>query len=124
MGTSSGIAAPATVRVVTGLVQGLVLYFLYRAADLHGWPATDGPVFAPLLVVSLLLPVVVIVGVGNMRARTLAVWTLGATLLLVGLTVHDLMRDPDRLGTAWSLWALGGRLDVPPDPRLFPSTRL
>ena len=124
MSTSPGGAAPAAVRVVTGLVQGIALYLLYQAADSQVWPATDGLVFAPLLVVAWFVPIVVLMGVGNMRGRTLVVWTLFAVLLLLGLTVHDVLRDPDRLGSAWSLWALGSRIDSSPDLRLFPSTRL
>jgi hypothetical protein len=124
MSTLARITTPVAVRIVTGLMQGLGLCVLYQASESRTWPATDGLVFAPLLVIACLLPIVILMGVGSMRARTLGIWTLGAALLLVGLTIHDVFRDPDRLGSMWSLWTLGSSMGGTPDLRLFPSTRL
>jgi len=124
MSTLARIATPAAARIVTGLIQGLVLYFLYQSVESGIWPATDGIVFAALLVLAWCLPIVVLMGLGNMRASTLAIWTLGAALLLVGLAVHDVLRDPERLSGMWSLWTVGSPMDSKPNLRLFPSSRL
>ena len=43
-------------RAAIGLAQGLALYLLYSAADDRVWPATQGLIFAPLLLVALAVP--------------------------------------------------------------------
>jgi hypothetical protein len=42
----------------------------------------------------MLVPIIVIAGLGNVRPRTLAVWTVVATALCAGLAVYDIFRDP------------------------------
>ena len=59
MRESSGIT-----RAAIGLAQGFALYFLYQAFDAKTWPATDGLVFAPLVLVG------VIVGVQTFNAQS------------------------------------------------------
>ncbi|MCD6075604.1 MAG: hypothetical protein K0Q70_2487, partial [Rhodospirillales bacterium] len=87
------------VRLAIGLAQGLGLYLLYKAIELKTWPATDGLVFAPMVLVVMLVPLVAIVGWGNLHRRTLALWVATATLVLVGLAIHDLLRGTD--STFW-----------------------
>lgn len=84
----------ALTRALVGLAQGVVLYLLYRASEIKGWPATEPLVFAPLLVVAVFVPVAVIAGLGNLRARTLAVWAMLAAAVCAGLAVHDIFSDP------------------------------
>lgn len=84
----------AAVRLAIGLVQGAVLYLLYRAAAPGGaanavWPATQPELFAPLLLVALFLPVMLLAAVGRLRPRTLAIWTVGAAAGLALLGWHD-----------------------------------
>ena len=43
-------------RLTIGLLQGLALYLLYRAQEAGAWPATQGLVFVPLLLVMLAGP--------------------------------------------------------------------
>jgi Domain of unknown function (DUF4153) len=50
--------------------------------------------FAPLLVVAILVPTVVVAGLGNMRLRTLAAWTAVATAVCAGLAMYNIFRDP------------------------------
>lgn len=113
-----------SIRIATGLVQGLALYLLYSAADSRVWPATVGLIFAPLLVIAWCLPIVILASVSNMRARTLAVWSGGATLLLAGLTVHDVLRDPDRLSGAWTFWSLWVSAEDQPGRGIWPTMQL
>ncbi len=84
----------ALVRACVGLAQGVALYLLYRAAEIKGWPATEPHTFAALLAVALFVPVVVVVGLGNLRMRILAVWVVLAAACCAGLAVYDVFREP------------------------------
>ena len=77
----------AVLRLIIGAVQGGALYFLYYASEMHAWPATSGLLFAPLLFVALFIPLGVSLGVGNLRAATLAVWA-GAATVVVAAVAH------------------------------------
>lgn len=77
-------------RLGVGLVQGLALYLLYSAVDAKAWPATDGLVFAPLLFVSLFVPLLIAVSLGNLRAVTLAVWAVVGAVIVAGLAWYDI----------------------------------
>jgi hypothetical protein len=90
-GQSPGVMSA---RLVVGLAQGIALYLLYAASDDKTWPATDGYVFAPLVFVSLYVPLIVLVGLGNLRAVTLAVWTLLAAAIVAGLGWYGIWRWP------------------------------
>src|SRR5262249_24598394 len=66
----------------------------------------DALVFAPLLAVAMLVPIVVLVGLGNLRPRTLVPWAVVAAALCAGLAFHDLFRDPVawRIAPSARLW--------------------
>ncbi|MFT4912427.1 MAG: hypothetical protein ACI9YM_001002 [Brevundimonas sp.] len=90
----------ALVRIGIGLAQGLVLYLLWRSVGsgygdtaVRAWPATTPSLFAPLLLVSLFLPVVLLAGVGRLRLTTLAIWSAVAGVALAGLAWHDVARQ-------------------------------
>ena len=90
----------ALARIGIGLAQGLVLYLLWRSvgsgygADaVRAWPATIPTLFAPLLLVSAFLPVVLLAGVGRLRLTTLALWTAVAGVTLALLAWHDVARQ-------------------------------
>ncbi|HKW53177.1 MAG TPA: DUF4153 domain-containing protein [Stellaceae bacterium] len=91
-------------RLVTGLAQGVALCLLYSAAENGYWPATHGLVFAPLLLVACLVPIVVLNGVGNIRPRSLLIWAAAAAVVLAGLAVHDIARGAD--GGNGAVWGL------------------
>src|SRR5262245_33632162 len=84
----------AWTRALVGLAQGITLYLLYRASEIKGWPATEPLAFAALLFVAAFVPVIVVAGLANLRARTLAAWALAATVVCVGLAAYDIFRDP------------------------------
>lgn len=81
------------IRLATGLLQGLSLWWLYRTVAtgdvtrLH-WPATRPEVFGPLSMILVMVPVLLLAGAGRMRWRTLALWLLGATAFLALLGWH------------------------------------
>lgn len=80
-------------RLITGLLQGLALYALYFAAEHGSWPRTLPAVFGALALAAGYAPVVVLAGVGRLAKRTLALWTLAATLALALLGWHDVARQ-------------------------------
>ena len=111
---SASIPTPsslALIRAVIGLAQGLVLYLLYRAQETHTWPATDGMVFAPILLVSVFVPLLILAGLNSLRLRTLIFWTLLATITLAGLALHDIVRELYQ--------AHGSTLRIVPSPTLL-----
>lgn len=81
-----------TLRLCIGLLQGLLLYFLYYVLQAKLWPATNPWVFGPLVAIVSVVPVLMVQGMGNIRWKTLLIWGVGAALLLWGLTFYDLWR--------------------------------
>jgi Domain of unknown function (DUF4153) len=104
-------------RFALGLLQGGALALLYYAYDLHRWPATDGAMFAPLLMLALFVPLIVIQAMRMLRFSTLIGWTIVATALVAGLAYYDIWR-------AWPQdWVIAG---MPPfagewQPHVLPS---
>jgi hypothetical protein len=99
---SRNLPAVPAVRLATGVAQGVALCLLYNTAENGYWPATHGLVFAPLLLVACLVPIIVLSGVGNLRPRSLSIWAGAATLLLAGLAIHDIARGGD--GSNGDVW--------------------
>ncbi len=105
-------------RLIVGLAQGLALYLLYYAHEQKVWPATDPDLFAPSLLVFLFVPLLVLQGLGNLRKRTLIVWTVLAAAVAAGFAWYDVWH-------AWPTdmqWANGAQLavvHVTPSPRVF-----
>src|SRR6185503_7526763 len=81
---------PLMARAAIGLLQGFALYLLYIAYDERTWPVTDGLVFAPVLLVSLFVPLLALQALGNVRSFTLAAWCGAATLIIAGLGFYDI----------------------------------
>jgi hypothetical protein len=116
MQTSSITFSSTAARLVIGLAQGIALHLLYLAAEKGVWPATHGMVFAPLLLIAWFVPVILLLGLGNMRLRTLVAWGIAVTLLLGGLAVHDIARGGEASDSYW-IWGV----HAAGAPRLFPS---
>lgn len=79
-------------RVGIGLIQGLLLYGLYRAADGKVWPSTDPALFGGLALAIGFAPVAALAGVGRLRWPVLAIWIGVAALTLFLLGWHDVAR--------------------------------
>ncbi|HEY1073662.1 DUF4153 domain-containing protein [Brevundimonas sp.] len=91
-----GARGLAAARIGVGLVQGLLLYVLWRSAaqseglsDALTWPATQPPLFAALALACAFTPVMLLAGVGRLSVRTLALWGLIAAAALALLGWHD-----------------------------------
>lgn len=91
------------IRLAIGAVQGLALWWLYKATETgpyvdgmlppRDWPASAPALFAPLVLTFLFVPVLLLAGVGRMRGRTLALWAVAATAVLALLGWHDVARQ-------------------------------
>jgi len=79
-------------RIGIGLIQGVLLYLLYTALQDKLWPATTPLLFAPLVLLGVLLPVLLISALGQMPRRTLAGWVSAAAIAIVLLAIHDVWR--------------------------------
>jgi len=92
----AGRARPrlAAARLALGLGQGLALYLLWRAIATGTWPATDRTTLAASMAIAAFLPVVLLVGMGRMRSRTLGLWSALVLVVLVGLAAHAVGRSP------------------------------
>jgi hypothetical protein len=80
------------VRLAAGLVQGLLLYWLYSASRDVAWPATTPYLMVPLTTLALILPVLLISSLGHLAPRKAAAWLLVALLVLLALSLHDAWR--------------------------------
>ena len=90
----------AIARFIVGLAQGALLYAVYNALQHKAWPATDGQIFAPLLLVSIFLPIILVSGLGHITFKRLVLWTAAATVIVWAVGFYDVWRlAPD--GINW-----------------------
>jgi len=107
------------VRLLVGLAQGALLYWLYRAGKDGFWPASAPYVMVPLFTLGLMLPAVLISSLGHMAQKKTALWTLAVAGLLLLLSLHDAWRSmgisaadadpgrPERFMPSWVLLMFG-----------------
>ena len=79
-------------RLGLGLAQGVVLSALNFAFENKAFPATVPLLFAPLVTVTLFVPILASHGLGNLRHQTLIAWTIAAALIVAGLAFYDVWR--------------------------------
>lgn len=105
----------AALRLAAGLLQGLLLYCLYRASEAHAWPSTEPFLFAPLVLLGVLWPVLLISSLSHLAPRKILLWLLVSGLVIGALACHDIWRE----GSAYPM--LGGtrRGGELPSPLLF-----
>ncbi|HYM17855.1 MAG TPA: hypothetical protein VEU06_04775, partial [Micropepsaceae bacterium] len=103
-------------RTIVGLLQGLALYLLYVAYDDRSWPATNGYVFAPILLTWSFAPVLALQGLSNLRTRTLLFWIAAAILVVVSLGFYDI----------WHAWPVetSPNVSAAARPTVLPSFQL
>ncbi|TWB17315.1 uncharacterized protein DUF4153 [Nitrospirillum amazonense] len=83
-------------RLVAALVQAAGLYLLAEAATKPlAWPATVPELFTPLAMVLSLIPLLALLGVGQIAWRPLLIWILVATVIVAGLGYHTEARLPE-----------------------------
>jgi hypothetical protein len=79
-------------RLAVGLVQGLLLYWLYAASRDVAWPATAPYLMVPLMLALLVWPVLLVSSLGHLAPRKAAAWLLAALVVLLALATHDVWR--------------------------------
>jgi hypothetical protein len=79
----------APIRLLVGLLQGLVLYGFYRASTDHVWPATAPILYVALLVAAIVGPALLMLGIGNLPHRVTALWVVAASAIVAGLGAYD-----------------------------------
>ncbi len=67
-------------RLFIGLAQGIAIYLFHS-------PAVNAPIWFWEL---YLIPLILILGVGNLRLKTLLIWSVTATILLYGFSVYNI----------------------------------
>jgi hypothetical protein len=82
-------------RILIGLLQGVLLYAVYRAVQQQALPATEPLLFAPLALAGLLVPPILISSLGHMAPRQLLLWGAVSVLVLAGLGCYDAWRVAD-----------------------------
>lgn len=81
-------------RLAIGLIQGAALYLLYHAEETRIWPATQGLIFAPALLVFLFIPLLLSQALGEMAWARSALWAVAAAVVLALVAAFD----------NWSAW--------------------
>ena len=106
------VVAPriAVTRLLAGVLQGVLLYWLYSAAQGKTWPATQPSLLAPLMLIGLLLPVLLVSSLGHMSLRRIGAWMAGAALVLTALALHDVARGAEHF--IWGNYKPGAPLRV------------
>ena len=82
----------ARLRLLTGLLQGVLLYALYYCTKHAIWPVTNAYFSAPLALFLLFVPILFTSALGHLDRSRLWKWMLVATLICVVLGVHDAWR--------------------------------
>jgi hypothetical protein len=88
-------------RIAIGFAAGLAIWALNEAGDQKVWPATVPTLFGPLVMVAVFTPFVLVGGLGALRNRTLAIWTVAAAAVLAFLGWHDLVRQVETINDPW-----------------------
>ena len=90
---STKVSIVFSTRLATAVIQAISLYFLTDAATApRSWPATDPWLFEPLFLVSIYVPLLTLLGLGQIRLRPLSAWLFSAAVMVAGLGYHDATR--------------------------------
>src|SRR5580698_6079343 len=98
-------------RLLIALAQAGALYWLTQTATaLPSWPASEPRVFIPLLLAWSYVPLILMLGAGQIKPLPLAIWAVVAAAVIMGLGYHDAIRgrfvadDPTVLWPRPELW--------------------
>lgn len=82
-------------RLALGIVQGVLLYGLYREAASHSDFARQSLLFVPLVLAALVVPPLAVVGTTQLRWRRLLLWCALLAAVVAVLGYHDAWRQLD-----------------------------
>jgi hypothetical protein len=74
-------------RGMVGLFQGFILYLLYK------WPPLDTSFYVPMIAVALVVPLLIVQGLGNLRLKTLLIWSTSVAIVLAGIFYYAVIRQ-------------------------------
>lgn len=95
------------IRMVVGLVQGLLVYLLTESHEQKLWPSTDPVLYAALGAAALFAPLVLIAGLASLRRPVLVGWTLASAAIAAGLAGYEAWRNiGDPMAYAYWPWTL------------------
>ena len=80
-------------RLLAGLAQGGLLVWLYQAQQGNAWPAGLPGLYFTLVLGALILPVLLISGLGHLARRQLLAWLGAAALAVAAFALHDAWRS-------------------------------
>lgn len=106
MAAGGGDRSTFAVRLLIALAQARALYWLTGTlAAAPSWSTSEPAVFIPLLLVSYYVPLILMLGLGQIRPLPLLIWAAIAAVVIMGLGYHDAVRG--RFGaTAWPSFEL------------------
>jgi len=96
----------ASLRIAIGLAQGIALYALLEANRAKAWPGDRPETLWPLLAAAIFVPLLAIVGIGNLRRRPLTIWIAVAAILCAWLAYHAAAQGYSDLH--WPFWIWTG----------------
>lgn len=88
-------------RLAIGLVQGFLLYALFKAGEAKVWPATDRALLSALLLTAAYVPLTLLAGAGAMRRVPILVWSGVVAAALAAFAVHAVTRGAPLDGAAY-----------------------
>jgi hypothetical protein len=94
-------------RLLIALAQAAALYWLTGTLKATpSWPASEPSVFIPLLLACSYVPLILMLGMGQIRLLPLLIWAAIAVAVIIGLGHHDVVRDRFRAATwpRFELW--------------------
>ena len=108
----------ARARLWVGFMQGILLYFLYLTLKVNTWPATNEFLFAPLLMVCIFTPLILISSLGYLKKKQIWIWVLATITIISLLALYDIWRNVNV-----NEYSFGFKRNNSPEPR-FPSALL
>lgn len=84
-------------RVAIGLLQGVVLYFLYFIFQTKTGLAANAYLFFPLLFLSLFVPFIANLGLGDLNWRQRVGWLVSVALISILCAVYSIWRARDTI---------------------------
>jgi len=72
-------------RVLTGLAQGGLIWWLVQAEGEKRWPAIDQPLYSAFILMALAVPPVLLGALGILKPRPLLIWAGSVTILCLGV---------------------------------------
>jgi hypothetical protein len=96
----NGVAA---LRGAIGLAQGIALVALLAAGEQKASPGDRPELLWPLVAVVIFIPLLAVIGIGNVRWRRLVIWLVAATLLSAGVAYQAAFQG--YWDARWPFWA-------------------